>query len=436
MPDTCDLSAASLTVLAVDRPVAQPNGFTGNLDSPSLGEATSGPSIFFAGWAVGSDGQRIEVSIRRRDRRTLCHRFPRPDLVNLFGRTVSDEAGFFGEIWASGIDRIQELELVAEGRNGDEHPIARLSVQASRQAPSELLGISEARLKTSPGLLTVNSMGRSGSSYLMASLLRHPRIGGDGVPPYEARLVLRAALQTMFSISCARPHFYMKNAWYSDFFGTLDRPEDKESTEEMRQILVQAELSRLAHVILDYQGFLEKKSGRQIGLICEKSIGLGLTPFISWFWPRCKSIILVRDLRDMLCSYVAFDKKRGIPAFTDGLARDGDAYFAALARHGSEFISMQQNRPGETLVVRYEDLVLDRHSTLTKLFEFCEVENDAAVVDGCIDGLESDKDFLKSHATSSSPELSVGRWHSDLDDDMVAFYEKHLRAINTHFGYV
>jgi hypothetical protein len=435
-PDLSNLPAASLRILAIDHLGAQANGLVANLDSPSQGDATSGPSIFVTGWAIAPNGQANKVSIRVRNRRALCHRFPRPDLVNLFGERAYDAAGFFSEIWACNIYGTQEVEIVAEVDDGHEHSIAKLSVQAIRRARPELLGIPETALKTLPGLLTVNSLGRSGTSLLMSRLLRHPRIGGYAIPPYEARLVLRAALQAKFSISCVRPHFYMQNSWYSDYFTTLDSIEDKIATEEMRQILIQSELSRLANVVMDYRSFLEKKSGRQITLICEKSIGAGLADFISWFWPRYKSVILVRDLRDMLCSYVAFDRKRGISEFSDGLHRNADAYFTTLTRYASALIDVQTNKPDDTLVVRYEDLVLNLRPTLTNLFEFCEVENSLSIIEACVKESKSDRDFQEIHATSSNPQLSIGRWRNDLNDGMLAFYEEHLRTINAHFGYV
>ena len=119
----------------------------------------------------------------------------------------------------------------------------------------------------------------------------------------------------MFSITNTRSPYFENNRWYSNSFSSLTWFEDAAAAEELRQILVQTELSRLTNIVLDYRALLQRKTGRQISVICEKTIVGDIARFLAWFWPRSKTVILVRDLRDMLCSFIAFDQKRGFSSF-------------------------------------------------------------------------------------------------------------------------
>ncbi len=48
----------------------------------------------------------------------------------------------------------------------------------------------------------------------------------------------------------------------------------------------------------------------------EKHMWPNFLPVLTWeLYPQAKEIFLVRDFRDMVCSILAFDRKRGYPGF-------------------------------------------------------------------------------------------------------------------------
>jgi hypothetical protein len=438
MPDSHDSQAAYLKVIAIDRLAPEGCGVEASVDCPRFGEATSAPMIFIAGWVAVSDGKKGKVSIRTPRLTSICAVFARPDIASRFGKEVSEQAGFFGQIWAYQIDHTGEVEIVVEIDDGPALLLARLIIQTSSFAHPELLRSSESAPLTLPCLLNINSVGRSGSSLLMARLLRHPKIGGYAVPPYELRFIQRAALQTRLSIACSWNHYFQRNSWYSNAFSAVDWLGEKPFEDELRNVLIRTELSRLRKVILDYHGILEKKSGHQISIICEKLFMDDDSGFISWFWPKFKAVILVRDLRDMLCSFIAFDQKReslGYPVFSQGLNQNPASFFSRLSLRVSRLMDMRNDHPQSTMIVRYEDLVLNPQACMREILEFCEVDADSGAVNECLYESAEAEHFWHAHATSITPRLSIGRWQEDLPQDLQVYYEKYLKKTNLFFGY-
>jgi hypothetical protein len=436
MPDTSASETASLKVMAVDLLTTEASGLMVNVESPLQGTATNAPSIFLSGWIVKRNGRVRRVSIQTAERRRICPRFARPDLAGVFGEQASKRAGFFCDIWAFNIAATEEVYLVAAVDGEREIVFARLLIHASSRALPKLAAFPESSPDPLPGLLIVNSLGRSGTTLLMERLLRHPKIGGYAVPPYESRFILRAALHSRFSMSSTRAHYSRRNQWYAHSFGAFDWVEDETSEGERRQILIQTELSRLMAVVSRYQVLLEKELGRQISFICEKSVSADDDGFLFWIWPKCKSVIMVRDLRDVLCSYIAFDRKRENPQFTKGLDSNPETYFTNLATYAANLARIKKRRPEDTLVVRYEDLVLHPINCMRQIFESCELDcDDPTLRNVCFIGLPGDADQFGTHGTSYTPESSVGRWQRDLSEEMFGYYEKYLEGINIDFGY-
>ncbi len=238
LPDLVESEVPSLKVLAVKFLDTAEHGIAFNIETPQRGETTNTPTIFVSGWA-GAAGRSISNVLIRTSRRSLtCTRSPRPDLEGRLGESGSARVGFYSELRVFDLVGTAEAEIVAEVEGGDSYPLARLTIQASRRAGSDLIGIPPSGLAALPSLLTVNSLGRSGTSLLMGQLLRHHRIGGYAVPPFESRFVQRASLQTIFSISNTRTPYFERNRWYSDYFGGIKWFEDTAAQEELRQILV------------------------------------------------------------------------------------------------------------------------------------------------------------------------------------------------------
>ena len=92
-------------------------------------------------------------------------------------------------------------------------------------------------------------------------------------------------------------------------------------------------------------------------------------PVLMWeLYPSAKEIFLVRDFRDMACSILAFDRKRGFAGFG---RPDGAATRSTCAMELREMAldlrkQLGHDRRDRAHLVRYEDLVLRPIETVAR----------------------------------------------------------------------
>ena len=141
---------------------------------------------------------------------------------------------------------------------------------------------------------------------------------------------------------------------------------------------------------------------------------------------KCFTIYNLRDPRDVFISTNAFIKKRGLwgfgrsPADTD---LDHARHLALAFLDSFENYYADRNRP-DTLLVRYEDFVLDLSGVNKKVRTLTGADP------------KCPQDYLDSHATAKDLEHSVNRWRSEpIPEEIVLFLEENLHAEMTQLGY-
>lgn len=146
-------------------------------------------------------------------------------------------------------------------------------------------------------------------------------------------------------------------------------------------------------------------------------------------WPDTAYIVLVRDPRDVLCSFRKFAESGGatikehLPQWGQRAADDFCVEYRSLYGHGLGFV------PGH-LLVRYEDLVRDPLTELRRCLEHLGLSNDT------VHTADLQKSALFSqHGTSTSAQASIGRWRNDLPAEDVAVIARELGDLLQHFGY-
>lgn len=127
-----------------------------------------------------------------------------------------------------------------------------------------------------------------------------------------------------------------------------------------------------------------------------------------YVWPDARYLVLVRDPRDVLCSWRAHAKKpqvaRDFPELTDltamSFARSWDAVYRGLAE--------VLERP---MTLRYEDLCADPRRHMQAILDFLDLEW-APELDRALAANVS----FETHGTSSNLAATTGRWRTDLGE--------------------
>lgn len=138
---------------------------------------------------------------------------------------------------------------------------------------------------------------------------------------------------------------------------------------------------------------------------------------------------LVRDPRDVWCSVLAFDRKRGFFGFGRRETQSEDAYLASFllaVRRRLDEMATPDGAPA--LTVRYEDLVAALDAEAARIGAWLGVTLDAAAAIAASAGLEG-------HRTAASTDASIGRWRQDLSAETVGRIEAELGEHFERFGY-
>ena len=159
-------------------------------------------------------------------------------------------------------------------------------------------------------------------------------------------------------------------------------------------------------------------------------------PEIRKIWPDANFIHLVRDGRDVACSYLELKDIATDSPYRPKLPED----VASIAR---EWVSNNQlierelsDIPERRLLIRYEDLISEKRSTLDRILEFADLEWSDQLDDHTSGNDEpaSTMDWKKRTRGPFDP-ARVGRYRSCLSDDQISTFEKLAGSALEHYGY-
>lgn len=146
-------------------------------------------------------------------------------------------------------------------------------------------------------------------------------------------------------------------------------------------------------------------------------------------WPDVAYVVLVRDPRDVLCSFRRFADsgakavQERLPGWGKRAAAEFCVEFRSLYGYGLPLVP-------DALLVRYEDLVRTPQQELGRVLAHLDLEPVAAPIDDA-----AQTELFARHGTSASAEASIGRWRHDLPADEAAFVQQELGDLLTRFGY-
>lgn len=143
-----------------------------------------------------------------------------------------------------------------------------------------------------------------------------------------------------------------------------------------------------------------------------------------------KTVNAVRDPRDQWLSVLAWTRRRGHEAGAADDSREAQQahlrqFFASEARRLAQVAEALDAGDPDTIVVRYEDLILDGARETARLAEFLGAELDASELERIDPG----------HGTSSSPAGSIGQGRTELAAEDQAWITETLGEAMGYFGY-
>ncbi|MET0050112.1 MAG: sulfotransferase [Candidatus Thiodiazotropha sp.] len=376
------------------------------------------------------------MEIREHERGTsyCIHRCPvsvdRPDVVDHYqDPAISPQCGFSTQLMELGLPKHAELSLHAITDSQDEIPFLKLNLERT---------VSHTDFIPNLRPIIVSTLGRTGSTWLMQLLSKHPDIVVADQHPYETFALefwLHLVAQQLISPE-TRLSPVDQRRFHRDF---LDQPERKAWFDQdyHRQVLRFCQQSIESY----YQSVAATQNRGSAGYFAEKIPYFSGDGNMTWrqlgaavreLYPDALEIVLVRDFRDMILSALHFGAQGKSP---EEVEREKPTAYLNVVKEVSEFSAYYQLNRSNTLLVRYEDLMLDTHATLGSIFKALGISSDNKILNRITCNKHEVAAEHKQHITSKSITQSVQRWRSELapqqQERYTEMFEQELRL----FGY-
>ncbi len=153
-------------------------------------------------------------------------------------------------------------------------------------------------------------------------------------------------------------------------------------------------------------------------------------------YPQAREIVLVRDFRDVVCSVIAFNAKRGHGmAGQQKVKTDAEIIREAGRFQARMLLQRWKECSGKAFLLRYEDLILSPLEALSQLLEYLGLENSETIIGSMLQTGSEDNKKMEQHRTTSTPEASVGRWKLDLNPELQELSNQVFAEALQEFGY-
>jgi hypothetical protein len=403
-----------------------------NIDSPEAGWGGEVYTFSIEGWIL---------SRRLRVERIEALYEERPVAVTPLDRERADIAKGFPEVEGAANSGFRltvntlrlpaEFELVLRAKLEDDTrlPLARLR---GRRRPLPASGNDEIQP------LMVNTIGRSGSTLLVTQLSSHPDVVAFSPFIKDARV---ATYWTNVLQDLSEPAAYLAPFDPPD----LDAPRwwlegGQELGEEAVEHWLGSEAvdSLVAMSRVQTEAFYAHVAdGSRPRFFVEKFLPHQVVPdILTELYPGAREVILVRDFRDILCSVLAFNRKRGYAAFGRGKAGSDEEYVETVLLSSAEWLKRRLDERGDAVhLVRYEDLIEEPEATMGETMRYLDLDAGEEAVAAVVERAERDAPVVDEHRTTEKASASIGRWKRDLPPELVPVCAEVLDPMLVQFGY-
>jgi hypothetical protein len=262
-----------------------------------------------------------------------------------------------------------------------------------------------------------------GTTWLMRLLAHHPEIVVQPQYPYELGMakywahLLRVAAGPADHIGSSHPETFTAdtghvghNPYFGDFLA------GSPALNHWLGVRNPAVLGAAAQQAVDefYGEVAEAAAITSARFFAEKSLPDHVPDVLRDLYPAGRELILVRDIRDVICSAVAFDAKRGWRSFGRESLDDDLGFVSQLHMDLGRLVRSWQRRQSSALLVRYETLITEPARTLGEILGHLGLTRTPDAVAAVLDAAGATTPELDAHRTSADPAASIGRWRSDL----------------------
>jgi len=407
------------------------------LDAPRTADEFDEYSLSVAGWVIGAKApvRSVELWVDGRVVKRSPVDVVRPDVAERHPAVATVPCGFTTGLGLLGMPPRCTVEVRAALEDGDGAPLGEIVVDR-RALPHGAAAAFQP--------LMVTSLGRMGTTWCMRLLAEHPSVVAYRSYPYELMVGRYWAHQLHVLAGPAdydasgSPDTFAHDegrVGSNPFYGPMVR-----ESPDLAHYLGGTQVERLARFCVEsIDGFYGELARRQEqhphGYFAEKFLPDHLPSLMRELYPAAREIFLVRDIRDVVCSMLAFNAKRGNQSFGRDKARDDVEFVRQLARDIAVLRDHWEARGSSGLLVRYEDLVRHPRSALRRMLAYLELDHDGATVDGILGRADGAMAGFADHRTSAGPEQSIGRWRRDLAPELLAVCEAEMDATLAAFGY-
>lgn len=410
----------------------------GSIDRPGPQTTRDDHAFVVSGWALGPHGMPAHVEVRHGDRLVgaVLANLARPDVgTHLANFPHAGHSGFIMVV--SSLDLPPEFELRVGVGGGSGITLGRIRGRRRLLPPAP---------ETDLQPIMMTTLGRTGSTVLMATLRSHPGVLCYGKFPYETRLMsywgsVFSALSRPASAVQPITTYGQVPYWWMGLDNSLPL-HSLLGTDPALDWALSDNIDALATFCHErmtgfYRWFAQQSGRHDAKYFVEKF--LPEPDFQSRLWemfPHAREVFLVRDPRDMLASILAFNEKRGRQSFGREVAPNDVAYVQQIRHSAEVLLRAWQQRRDRGHLVRYENLMLQPDETLEALFGYLGVDNSPGAIEVVRDGVAAtDPEASTAHRTVADPAATVGRWRTDLAPDVIAAANIQLAPVLQEFGY-
>ena len=423
-------------VLDVIQPNA-PDGLAGGgIDRPAAGDERGDWMLDVRGWAVGQE-TAVKAVEGVHDGEVLWSvplAVARPKIAQGFPQAGGDTIGFYVLQSMLRLPPRYRIDVRAVLDDGATAPLG--SIEGERAPLTTAF-----EPQRQPILIT--TFGRTGSMLLMRLLTSHPEIMSFKPYRFEQRItsywidaLLTFADPVSYLRGVAPQGAVADQTWWVGRDAPMPSPLRDASLQEWFGGEAVEALAEITQQRIDaaYERIASDLGAGPERLFAEKS-NLRVSSVAAELYPHGRELFLVRDFRDMVCSVLAFNRKRGVSGFGRAKASSDADYVEQLGGWAESLARAWERRRERAHLVRYEDLVLDPGPALARTLDYAGIDSSEQTIAGMVEGLADELPELGEHRTTDSPRSSVGRWRRDLDADVIAACERTFGPALELFGY-
>lgn len=347
----------------------------------------------------------------------------RPDVAEVY--SSSSQVGFSKAIGTVSLASAFTIDVRVVFQDGGRRVIA------------EIRGTQQLTSGFSPSMqpIIVNTLGRSGSTWLMRMLAEHPDIIVHERFPYETYVCsywmhFLQLLATPVGTSQVESSQFWTDPerltlfpyCFGGYLGCSAPTEDLAVDRWYATDQVE-EFARAAQAAVEsfYREYAGSRKRRTPGFFAEKSVqqkGIQAGQY-NWtmrqLYPRRREIFLLRDPRDTLASVLAFNARRGFDDFGRELVETDEQYIDVIRTRTLSFLQTWKSTSHRGTLIRYEELVRSTTGRIRAMLDALGLDSSANIVDSMVRaGNEATAD-VNAHRTSSDGPSSIGRWKRDLE---------------------